>query len=59
MNSVTQSFEKVNCQIDVYQKEVQNYMIITAQRLVERESTSLAKVFEINGKRLEVLCGVH
>ena len=34
-------------------------MIIKAQRLVERESTALAKVFEINGKRLEVLCGVH
>jgi hypothetical protein len=34
-------------------------MILTSKRLIERETTSLAKVFEINGKRMEVLIGVH
>jgi hypothetical protein len=34
-------------------------MILTAKRIVERETTSLANAFEINGKRLEVLIDVH
>jgi hypothetical protein len=34
-------------------------MILTAQRMIERETKSLANAFEINGKRLEVLIDVH
>ena len=39
----------------MYQREIQNYMILKARALIERETTSLAKAFEINGKRLEIL----
>jgi hypothetical protein len=34
-------------------------MILTAKRMIERESRSLASAFEMNGKRLEVLIDVH
>ena len=34
-------------------------MILTAKRLIERESRALANAFEINGKRLEILIDVH
>jgi hypothetical protein len=34
-------------------------MILTAKRMIERETTTLAKAFEVNGKRLEVLIDVH
>jgi hypothetical protein len=34
-------------------------MIITAMRKIENESTALAKAFETNGKRLEVLIDVR
>jgi hypothetical protein len=34
-------------------------MILTAQRMIERETKSLANAFELNGKRLEVLIDVH
>ena len=30
-------------------------MILTSKGLIERETTSLAKAFEMNGKRLEIL----
>ena len=30
-------------------------MILTSRRLIERETASLAKAFEVNGKRLEIL----
>jgi hypothetical protein len=30
-------------------------MIITAKNLIERETKSLAKAYEMNGKRLEIL----
>ena len=30
-------------------------MILTAKRLLERETGALAKAFEVNGKRLEIL----
>jgi hypothetical protein len=30
-------------------------MIIVAKQLIERETKSLAKAYEMNGKRLEVL----
>jgi hypothetical protein len=33
-------------------------MILTSQRMLQRESTALAKAFELNGKRLEVLVDV-
>ena len=39
----------------MYQREIQNYMILTSKGLIERESTALAKAFEMNGKRLEIL----
>jgi ribosomal protein S17E len=34
-------------------------MILTAKRLIERQASSLAKAFEVNGKKLEVLIDVH
>lgn len=34
-------------------------MIMTSLRLIDRETTSLCNAFEINGKRLEVIIGVH
>ena len=34
-------------------------MILTAKRKIENETTSLAKAFEMNSKRLEVLIDVH
>lgn len=52
-------FDYSSCEIDVYQREVQNYMILTAKRMIERESRALANAFEMNGKRLEVLVDVH
>lgn len=52
-------FDNSSCEIDVYQREIQNYMILTAKRMIERESRSLASAFEMNGKRLEVLIDVH
>ncbi len=32
---------------------------MTSLRLIDRETTSLCNAFEINGKRLEVIIGVH
>ncbi len=43
----------------MYQREIQNFMILTSKRMIERETASLAKAFELNGKRLEVLIDVH
>lgn len=34
-------------------------MILTAKRKIEKETASLAKAYELNGKRLEVLIDVH
>ena len=50
-----QQMDQATCEVDVYQHELQSYMILTAKRLIERESSSLSKAFEVNGKRLEVL----
>jgi len=52
-------FDLYNCEVEVYQREIQNFMILTAKRMIERETTTLAKAFEVNGKRLEVLIDVH
>jgi len=46
-----------SCEVDIYQREIMNFMIMTSKRLIERETTTLAKAFEMNGKRLEVLIG--
>lgn len=32
---------------------------MTSKRLIERETTALANAFELNGKRMEVIIGVH
>jgi hypothetical protein len=34
-------------------------MILTAKRMIERETSSLANAFEINGKRIATLVNVH
>lgn len=47
--------DQATCEVDVFQDEMQNYMLQTAKRLLERETGALAKAFEMNGKRLEVL----
>jgi len=52
-------FDLYSCEVDVYQREIQNFMILTAKRKIENETTSLAKAFEMNSKRLEVLIDVH
>lgn len=52
-------FDTVGCEIDVYQREIQKFMILTSKRLIDRETTALAHSFEINGKRLEVIIGAH
>lgn len=59
VSQIISQFDLYSCEIDVYQREIQKFMILTSKRLIERETTSLAKVFEINGKRMEVLIGVH
>lgn len=41
--------------MDVYYREIQNYMITTSKRMIERESTALSRVFELNGKKLACL----
>ena len=56
---MVQLFDFLSCEIDVYQREIQNFMIMTSKRIVERDTISLANAFEINGKRLEVLVGVN
>lgn len=50
-----QMFDKFNCEIDVYGREIQNYMILTSKRIIERETTALVRAFEINGKRIDCL----
>ena len=52
---IIQQYDQAQCEVEVYQREVQNYMILKAKGLIERETTSLAKAFEMNGKRLEIL----
>ena len=49
------AFDQVSCEVEVYQREIMNYMILKAQSLIERETHALARAFEVNGKRLEVL----
>jgi hypothetical protein len=48
-------YDKFNCEVDVYGREISNYMILTSQRLINREQTALAKAFEMNGKVLHCL----
>jgi hypothetical protein len=50
-----QAFDQVSCEVEVYQREIMNYMILKAQSMIERETTALSRAFEMNGKRLEVL----
>jgi hypothetical protein len=52
-------FDLNSCEVDVYQREISNFLILTAKRMIERETATLAKAFESNGKRLEVLIDVH
>ena len=52
---IIQQYDQAQCEVEVYQREVQNYMILKAKGLIERETSSLAKAFELNGKRLEIL----
>lgn len=47
------------CEVDVYQREISNHMILAGTRMIERETQSLARAFESNGKRLEVLIDIH
>lgn len=49
--TVLQSYDQATCEVDVFTHEVQNYMILTGKRMIERETNSLAKCFEMNGKR--------
>lgn len=58
-NTEMAMYDQAGCEVDIYQREIQNFMILTAKRLIERETSSLAKAFELNGKRLEVLIDVH
>ncbi len=53
--SVLHSFDQATCEVDVYSHEIQSYMILTGKRLIERESKALAKCFEMNGKRQQIL----
>ena len=53
--NIQQQFDQASCEVDVYQREIQNYMILSAKNLIELETKSLAKAFEMNGKRLEIL----
>ena len=53
--SALQAFDQVSCEVEVYQREIMNYMILKAQTMIERETTALARAFEMKGKRLEVL----
>jgi hypothetical protein len=53
--SAISAFDQVSCEVEVYQREIMNYMILKAQALIERETFALARAFEVNGKRLEVL----
>ena len=39
----------------MYTHEIQSFMILTGKRLIERETNSLAKCFEMNGKRQQIL----
>ena len=39
----------------MFQHEIQNYMILTGKGMIERETHSLAKCFEMNGKRQQIL----
>lgn len=53
--SAMQAFDQVSCEVEVYQREIMNYMILKAQSMIERETTALSRAFEMNGKRMEVL----
>lgn len=52
-------YDIISCEIDIYQREIQNYMIIQSKRIMERDTKALANAFEINGKRIEVLIGTN
>ena len=54
-NNTFQSYDQASCEVDVYTHEIQSYMILTGMRLIERETNSLAKCFEMNGKRQQIL----
>ena len=58
-DSTLQEFDRLNCEIEVYTREITTYMIMTSRRLIERETASLARTFEINGKRLDALIPPH
>ena len=45
----------MRCEVEVYQREIMNYMILKAQSMIEKETFALTRAFEMNGKRLEVL----
>lgn len=53
--AILQQYDQATCEVDVYQHEIMNYMILTGKRIVERESDALAKCFELNGKRQQIL----
>ena len=53
--SAMMAFDQVSCEVEVYQREIMNYMILKAQSMIERETSALARAFEVNGKRVEVL----
>lgn len=53
--NLIQQYDQASCEVEVFQKEISNYMIMVAKNMIERETKSLARAFEMNGKRLEVL----
>ena len=59
MDPLLTQYDLYSTEIDVYQKEIQNFMILTSTRLIDRETSALTNAFEINGKRLDVLINVH
>lgn len=49
--NILQAYDQATCEVDVYTHEIQSFMILTGKRMIERETKSLAKCFEMNGKR--------